>query len=114
MNDLITLQNRAIEEPDFDDFDYDETFTDAVPGEDVYALIETINGVTIFDGVATDVNVTHHFYINVIDGITAETWVEFDSRRFDVLRAENLDERSEYMRLICTERGANTFEASKA
>lgn len=111
LNKLITLQSRAITPPDFGDPDFDETFTD---GDDVWAAVNTVDGKTFFDGVNTDVNITHEFYIRYDATVTAETWVEMDDRRFDILRTNDLDERQDFMQLICVERGANTIEATKA
>ena len=111
MEDEITLENRAIQPPDFDTVDFDETFT--APNPPVWALIETVRGKTFFDGVSTEEDVTHWIYINFDSTVTAETWVKLtDGRRLDILRVENLDERSDFMLLHCVDRGAK--EASKA
>ncbi len=110
MEDEITLENRAIQAPDFDTVDFDETFT--APNPPVWALIETPRGKTFFDGVSTEQDVTHWIYINFDVTVTAETWVKLtDGRRLDILRVENLDERSQYQLLECNDRGAQ--EASK-
>lgn len=111
MEDEVTLENRAIQAPDFDTVDFDETFT--APNPPVWALIETVRGKTFFDGVSTEEDVTHWIYINFDATVTAETWVKLtDGRRLDILRVENLDERSDSMLLHCIDRGAK--EASKA
>lgn len=111
MEDEITLENRDIQAPNFDTVDFDEEFT--APNPPVWALIETVRGKTFFDGVATEEDVTHWIYINFDATVTAETWVKLpDSRRLDILRVENLDERSDFMLLHCTDRGDK--EASKA
>ena len=110
MEDEITLENRDIAAPLFDTVDYDETFT--APNPAVWALIETVRGKTFFDGVSTEQDVTHWIYINFDVTVTAETWVKLvDGRRLDILRVENLDERSDFMLLHCDDRGAK--EASK-
>ena len=111
MEDQVTLENRAIQAPDFDTVDFQEDFT--APNPAVWALIETVRGKTFFDGVSTEQDVTHWIYINFDATVTAETWVKLaDGRRLDILRVENLDERSDYMLLHCDDRGAK--EASKA
>ncbi len=111
MEDEITLENRAIQAPDFDTVDFDETFT--APNPPVWALIETVRGKTFFDGVSTEEDVSHWIYINFDSTVTAETWVKLtDGRRLDILRVENLDERSDFELLHCVDRGAK--EASKA
>ncbi len=111
MEDRITLENRAIEAPEADTVDFDETFT--APNPPVWALVETVRGKTFFDGVSTEEDVTHWIYINFDATVTAETWVKLeDGRRLDVLRVENLDERSKYQLLHCNDRGDK--EASKS
>lgn len=111
MEDEITLENRAIQAPEFDTVDFDETFT--APNPAVWSLIETVRGKTFFDGVATEEDITHWVYINFDTTVTAETWIKMaDGRRLDILRVENLDERSDFMLLHSIDRGA--VEASKA
>ena len=111
MEDEITLENRAIQAPEFDTVDFEEEFT--APNPAVWALIETVRGKTFFDGVSTEEDVTHWIYINFDATVTAETWVKLtDGRRLDILRVENLDERSDFQLLHCNDRGA--AEASKA
>lgn len=111
LDSLVTLENRAIQAPEFDTVDFDESFT--APNPSVWALIETVRGKTFFDGVSTEEDVTHWIYINFDSTVTAETWVKLDDgRRLDVLRVENLDERSDFMLLHCVDRGAK--QASKS
>jgi len=105
----ITLQNRAITVPSFGVPDFDEIFSDI---DTHWAKMDTVRGKTFFDGVNTETNITHEFTIRYIDGITTETWVLFESRRFDVLDFEDLEERHEWIILSCVERG--TGEAAKA
>lgn len=111
LDSLITLENRAIQAPDFGTVDFEEEFTASNPP--VFALLETVRGKTFFDGVGIEEDVTHWIYINFDSTVTAETWVKLeDGRRLDILRVEDLDERSDYMLLHCVDRGAR--EASKA
>lgn len=111
LDSMITLENRAIQAPEFDTVDFQEEFT--APNPPAWALIETVRGKTFFDGVSTEKDVTHWIYINFDVTVTAETWVKLDNgRRLDILRVENLDERSDFMLLHCDDRGDK--EASKS
>ena len=111
MEDEITLENRAIQAPEFGGVDFDEKFT--AIAEYSWALIETVRGKTFFDGTGVEEDVTHWVYINYDVTVTAETWVKLsDGRRFDILRVEDLDERSDFMLLHCVDRG--NMEASKS
>lgn len=110
MEDRITLEGRAIAPPDFEAADFGETFTASAT---VWALVETVTGKTFFDGVATEEDITHWIYINFDSTVTAETWIKLDDNsRLDIVRVENLDNRSDFMLLHSIDRGAK--EASKA
>lgn len=111
LDSLVTLENRSIQAPEFDTVDFDESFT--APNPAVWALVETVRGKTFFDGANTELDITHWIYINFDSTVTAETWVKLeDGRRMDILRVEDLDERSDFMLLHCTDKG--TTEAGKA
>ncbi len=101
LNKLITLQARAISPPVFGDPDFGETFTDS---GDVWAAVNTVDGKTFFDGVNADINITHEILIRYDATVTAETWIEMDNRRIDILKSDNLDERDEWLMLTCPER----------
>jgi head-tail adaptor len=105
----IKLQNRAIVPPAAGSPDFDESFTDTSSPK---ALIKTPRGKVLFDGVGTDNPITHEFCILFVSGVTAETWVEFGGRRFDILDVENCGEKDAILKLRARERG--TGNASKA
>lgn len=102
MKDLITLQNRAIQGITTSDVDFTENFTEAAV---VWSMIETVQGVTVFDTSNTEIVITHKFYVRYDPTVTSETWIEFDNRKFDIVTVTNLDERKDYLLLQCRERG---------
>jgi len=112
LNTLITLQTRDIVAPIFNEVDFDENFQDfSVP--EVWALVETATGKAVFDGVDTDINITHMIIIRFDATVTSETWVELDDgRRLDIQFTEDLEERHEWLMMFCTLRGVG--EAAKA
>lgn len=74
----------------------------------VWAMIETSGGRTVFDGVANDRRVTHVVTIRNLSGVTSASWVLLeDGTRLDVVLAEGLDERGEFIRLLCDARGSD-------
>ncbi len=111
MRDEIILQNRAIQPPVFGTPDFTENFTNI---DTVWSLVNTVNGKTFFDGVGTETPITHEIFIRYDVTVTAETWVQFDSNRIDILAVENLDGRKDFMALTCTDRGAVAKAASQA
>ena len=111
LDEEIILQNRAITPPVFGAVDFTETFTATAT---VWAAIDTVAGKVFFDDVGTETPITHEIGIRFDATVTAETWIEFDSRRLDILNVEDLDERHEFMRLKCTDRGTVAKAASQA
>jgi len=105
----ITLQNRNIKPPVFGSVDAGMTFS----GDNtVQAIVKTERGKTLFDGVSIDQVITHRITLEFIVGVTAETWILFNGRRFDILDVENCGEKDEVLILRCNDRG--TQESSKA
>lgn len=109
LNTLIKLQSRNIVSPVFDNVDFNEDFQNQ---SEIWAMIETQSGKTTFDGISTDVNITHKITVRFDSTITTETWVEIDSRKFDIVFTENIEERGEWLLLSCKIRGVG--EAAKA
>ena len=112
LKDDIIIENRSIAAPTaFESVDYDETFSNSIP---VKSAINTVRGKTFFDSVGIGVEITHEIGIRFIDGVGAEQWVTYKGDRLDILRVENLDERSKFLRLTCVNRGQLAKNASKA
>jgi SPP1 family predicted phage head-tail adaptor len=105
----IILQDRAIQGVTTADVNFDETFT---PTATVWAMIETVAGATVFDSTNTEVALTHRIYIRFDATVTAETWVEIYSDKYDIVTVENLDRRSEFMRLNCVIRGPESSKVN--
>jgi SPP1 family predicted phage head-tail adaptor len=105
LNQRITLQDRDIVPPIFGGPDFIEDFTE---DNERWAAIQTVHGKTFFDGVnQRDVNLTHEIFIRYDSTVTAETWILYNSRRFDIVSVEDLDEQHEFMRLLCIDKGTS-------
>lgn len=102
MRDKIALQSRTIVAPSAGGSDMTESF---VTTKTVWSLVETRQGVEIFDGTNMLGVATHYFYIRYSAGLTAETWIQFKSKYYDILDIQNLEERDEFILLRCNERG---------
>lgn len=107
----LTIYSRTLTTPSQGGVDFTQTFANA---NTVWCMLETKKGVTIFDGINIKGVATHLFYIRWYAGLTAENWVDFCGEYYDILTAENLDERSEYWCLKCCVRGAVPDPASQA
>lgn len=101
MNERITINDRDWEPQD-----------DAPTGKivlsnpiEVWSMVATLIGTTTFDEVNDEQVATHDFFIRYMAGVTAEKWVTFRDRVYDILRVEELDGRRDFIRLRCNERG---------
>lgn len=91
--------------------DLSESFTNEIT---VKALIKTVRGTSIFDGSNVEKSVTHEIRIAYLSDISAETWVEYDSRNFDILDVINCAEKDQLLILRVNERGVNVLEVNDA
>lgn len=107
---IITVEFRTITAPT-SGVDFDESFTLI---EDVGAMIKSVRGETAFDKTNTERVITDNFYIRFRSDVSAETWVEFQNDKYDIVDTEDLDKRHEFMLLKCTKRGINTNPANFA
>lgn len=108
----VILRDRAIQAPVASSTDFDELFS---TGAGVWAKVSTPDGKTQFDGVETDVNVTHVVGIRWKRDVTTETWIELPGgRRLDVVTMQNLEERNQWLQLMCRERADRFTEAGKS
>ena len=112
MDTLITLHDRALKADDQGDAGATEIFTSAA--DNVFSLLETVSGETIFDAVGIERDVTHRFTVDFIAGVTAETWITLEDMRLDILTVEDLEERHEFLLLRATNRGASSKAATGA
>jgi len=105
---LIKLQTRELQTDNYSpDFNLD--YKDKV---EVWAKIQTTIGKEIFAGVNVDRDVTHIFTIRYIDYITAQYWILFEGKRYDILNVENIDEENKFMRLRCNVRGEDELQST--
>ena len=111
LNQFINLQQRDIQ-PGV--IDHGQAFTTSWTVRAAVQTLTTNGALAFFDGVNTSTTPTHLFVIRYVEGVTAEHWIEFDGRRFDILNVEPVDERREFIRIIANERGAADLEAAKA
>lgn len=113
MRDRVKVQARVLTEPKHGSADFDESFEPCV---ERWASVETVSGKTFFDGVSQrDLEVTHHVGLRWEPRIDSEVWILLeDGTRLDVLNVENLDERGDFVRLVCSATGDKGRAASRA
>ena len=119
MIDVVIFQFRDIQSPLFNTVDFTEQFSNIDASDpSSFALIKTPRGKTWFDGVSTEVEITHEIYIPYDERITAEVWltIEGDSeaQRIDILDVNDLEERQEIMLLTCNNKGVVSKAATQS
>ena len=108
LNRLITVNVRSITPPTGGSVDFGEELTEP---KNVWAMVKTINGTTIFDDTNTEKVITHDIYIRYTATITPEKWVKLPSVTggndvlLDIVRVDNLNEDNRFYRLRCNLRG---------
>lgn len=102
LRDRVNIQTRSIAVPVAGSVDLGETF---VCDSTVWAMVETKNGVQVFDGTNIIGVATHNIYIRFICDVTFENWLTFKGRNYDILDVQNLEERDEFYLLRCSLRG---------
>ena len=107
----VTIRSRNIQAPQSGSVDFSEQFANT---HIVWALIQTTRGSEIFNGVELQNPVTHLIYIRFITGLTQESWVEFNSNKYDVVDLQDIDERNEWMLLRCIKKGDESLKANFA
>ena len=107
----IAIQTRSLD----DSLDGQETeiFTTVFTA---FAMMETLRGVFVVDQVSGgDIEATHAWTIRFPDEVvTGENWILVNSKRFRILDQENLEERNDWLKLLCTSRGSVDREAASA
>ena len=109
MRDRITLEDRDLTAV-LTGVDAIETFSNTRPA---WSLIETVTGVEFFNEVNVAVDVTHIVYIRFDETVTEQTWILLENNeRLNILKVEDLDQRSQFQKLLCTNRGNAGKEAT--
>jgi SPP1 family predicted phage head-tail adaptor len=111
MRERVKLHDRALRVPEFGSSDFTENFSGT---KTVWANVKTVSGQTFFTGANIDVSLTHSIIIRYDESVTSETWVELNNNNLKIISVEDLDERHEFLRLRCTERGDKDLGAAQA
>ncbi len=108
----VRLLLRELQPPSPGETDFSEKFTEfAAP----FAKVVTRSGKTFWDGVnQADVAVTHELDLYWRDDVDTGTWLLLSNgNRLRVLAVDGLDERGQFMRLTCTDRGLEDKAAAQ-
>lgn len=103
----IKIDVRSLTAPN--DIDYSQEFVSFV---EVWAGIKTTKGAEIFDGVNTVGVSTHQFFIRYIDNVSTDNMIEYDSKKYRILRVQEMDESKDFILIQAAIRGDKSFEAN--
>lgn len=109
LKEQVVIQLRAIKAPQSGSVDFDEDFSNQ---QTVWAAIETKSGIEKFDGVNLISTASHFIYIRYTADIDVERWITYNGDRYQILDAENLEERNEFYLLRCSPLGDKTLQAN--
>lgn len=113
---LVSIQTRGLVDSDFTDSQPNEPFTTV---RSQWCGLETINsGVRRFAKINILEEATHIFWtqydVSFPDIENLNHWVLHDSKRYKVLKVENVNERNVTIAIQTTERGNTSEDASDA
>ena len=115
LRDRVRVQVRSLTPPVAGVTNFTEDFNEK-DGIEVWAKVATVSGRTFFDGVnSVDISVSHEITIRFRSDIEAQNWLELlNGTKLKIVNVENFEQRDEYLRLLCTERGHKTLGAAQA
>lgn len=104
LRERVLIEDRSIASPLGGMVDFLELFE----SDAIWAGVSDVSGKTVFDGVGTEVDITHKIYIRHRVGVDSQSFLQLDDgRRLKVVAFKNLGERNEYMALYCSDRGVD-------
>lgn len=106
LDSRVRVERRSQIPPQVGEVDAEFLFEPMVGDGYVWARVETTSGRTVFDGVSQDRRVTHVVTMRRFADVEATEWVKLpDGVRLDVVQVEGLDERGQFVELLCDARG---------
>lgn len=110
LNRQVKIKVREIQPPKNNDTDFGIKIDDYMT---VYAMINPVTGVSIFDETNVERTISHEIYIRYIPDLTFEKILEVarineaKSDFYDILNVQNLDDNYRFYKLQCNIRGDN-------
>jgi SPP1 family predicted phage head-tail adaptor len=111
MTHRVAIYDRSIKAPTDDTGNYSLDFKKKIV---VWASIETVVGVVIFDSVNMDKTITHKLLIRYLPFVTQEYWVSYKNNYYDIVKVEDLNEEKRFQILHCNLRGSQLMPANEA
>tara|TARA_R110000851_G_scaffold134568_2_gene269877 strand:- start:1896 stop:2282 length:387 start_codon:yes stop_codon:yes gene_type:complete len=110
LRECISLEDRSIQAPSFDDTSFSEGYTDII---ETWAMVETEFKNRVFDDVALEAKPSHKFTIRWRDTITSETRIRYDGDLYRITQTDDTETRKEYLILFAKLDGDESKEANQ-
>jgi hypothetical protein len=114
MNSRITVYNRNIAPPSGpNDIEFLEKLTN---GKGLWAMFDSVNGVTVFDRTGTEKIITHIVYLRYTPNfiITSETWLSYQNDYYRILKVENFGNENRFIKMFCVRLGTTDYDVNYA
>jgi SPP1 family predicted phage head-tail adaptor len=98
MNNRISIQTRIIKAPTTDT-NYSMQFSDFVPTAKLWACMESVDGVTIFDGANIERAISHVFYTRYVTGFTFLNWIEYQNNYYRIYKVDDLQNEHKFYKI---------------
>lgn len=79
----------------------------------IWCAMKTVKGVTIFDGMNIERDVTHRIYMNYREDITQELQAEYKGKYYEIFDVIDINEEGKTLELPCSVKGSKSKESSK-
>lgn len=79
-----------------------------------WCKVTTVTGVFVFDSSNIEQVITHDFQGRYTPDISRDMIIESEGNYYKIVSVEDMEERHEFLRLRCTERGSIAKEVNKA
>lgn len=70
------------------------------------------SGSQVYIDANTSITATHKFVIKYIDSVDTITGIELNSKKFRILRINNIEEQNKYLEFLCVERGKEDVQSN--
>lgn len=108
LNSRITILTRTIQSPQASDTNYSMQFTDFIPVTKLWACMESIDGVTLFDNANIERVISHFFYTRYVPGISFLNWISYEDNYYRIYKVEDLQNEHKFYKIYAGITGDNT------
>ncbi len=110
MRHKVSIYRRSIREPDFESASFGQEHTLIAS---LWAAISTVSAAYTFDGVDTDVTITHKFAIRNREDIQANDIIKYKGKSYKIVLIDDGDLRERFLFFFCERLGDSDLDANR-